>query len=96
MFGLIRPKEGKDETKEPGFIKTAALFRSKEEQENVNQMERDAKEMAKNFDGKATNESALLSSTPNSMQQRSMKLTKSGNISVSSYENLGPLEKKTK
>ena len=96
MFGLIRPKEGEDETKQPGFIKTAALFRSKEEQENINQMEKDAKEMAKDFDDQPGSRQTSNTNTPNSRMHNQVKLVKSGSFSVNSQENLGPLERRTK
>ena len=49
MFGLIRKPEQANEMKQTGEIKQATLFTSKETQANIDRLEKDSKEMARNF-----------------------------------------------
>ena len=57
MFGLIRPNDVDTEVRQPGFIKRATLFTTKETQANINRLEKESKEMAKNFDGRLPEDS---------------------------------------
>ena len=59
-------------------------------------MEKDAKEMAKDFDDQPGSRQTSNTNTPNSRMHNQVKLVKSGSFSVNSQENLGPLERRTK
>lgn len=50
MFGLAQKNEGGNENRQPGFIKKATLFTSKETQVEIAKLEKESKELAKNFE----------------------------------------------
>lgn len=49
MFGLVQKREAGVEGRQPGFIKKATLFTSAETQNNINRLEKESKEMAKDL-----------------------------------------------
>lgn len=49
MFGLAQKNEGGSESRQPGFIKKATLFMTEETQRNIDRLEKESKEMAKDL-----------------------------------------------
>ena len=54
MFGLIREHELNNESRQVGFIKSASIFKSQETQDNIDQLEKESKAMAANFESENT------------------------------------------
>ena len=102
MFGLRRTFEGDAEAKQPGFIKGAALFTTKETQANIDRLEKESKEMARGFEQPKREKSVGGASAQQSENRGMMKggsLLSAGssvNTATLSRPNLGALERRTK
>lgn len=100
MFGLVRQNEGADETRQPGFIKRATLFTTKETQINIDRLEKESKEMAKNFGGGHLLEDSQEDNEAHQPKQKVLYRGETNFTEGKAFETkpeaLGPLERRTK
>ena len=59
MFGLAKATSQVDEARQPSFIKSAQIFQTQETKDNIDQLEREAKEMIQNFSDKPQKNEAV-------------------------------------
>ena len=101
MFGLVKEQDRDDEARQPHFIKAAQIFMTEETKNNIEELERKAKEMAKDFPKKKGDyldeEEPDIVSDKKSSKQGGSKYVPSDHFESHRHDlqDLGPIERLT-